>query len=411
MILSKQSKTLIDYFSENNHLNYSSTKPASKKILEELYQEILEAYNYSKNFYLKTPTLKKITNVSQIIKPSSFDFKSFPSVVRKHIDETMMSELLYSFSLKDRNVKLYFIVENENIESEIVKFNKYVKRIITWLYILSNYASNECANTLMIYFYFSSLKKELPETNINILNQENVNTAFTRTCPKNSEIVIFRKEEWFKVLIHETFHNFGLDFSMMDNSITKKCILSIFPVNSDVNSFEAYTEFWAEIINALFCSFYIIKNKSDKEEFLYYSNLFIDLERTYSFFQLNKVLEFMGLTYLDLYSKSKRAFMLRLNLYKENTNVLSYYIIKTILLNNYQGFLEWCKTNNLSLLSFNKTPGNLTQYCKFISKNYKTSSMLHGINLTSEILSNIKMTNKNYRFIVSNLRMSICELG
>jgi L-rhamnose isomerase len=72
--------------------------------------------------------------------------------------------------------------------------------------------------TEKIYIYHTSLLKILPNTNVDILNENNVNTAFTRTCPSNSEIVVFRKEEWFKVFIHETFHSFGIDFASMNTS-------------------------------------------------------------------------------------------------------------------------------------------------------------------------------------------------
>ena len=168
---------------------------------------------------------------------------------------------------------------------------------LMWIYILSSYASKRCSNSLVVYLYFTSLEKSLPSSNVETLDELNVNTAFTTTCPKDSEIVVFRKEEWFKVLIHETFHNFGLDFSDMNNSHAHKCILDIFKVNSNVNLYESYTEFWAEIMNALFCSFYTLKNKRDIDQFLSNSEFFINFERTYSYFQLVKALDFMGLTY------------------------------------------------------------------------------------------------------------------
>jgi len=240
-----------------------------------------------------------------------------------------------------------------------------------------------------------------------------VNTAFTTTCPKDSEIVVFRQEEWLKVLIHESFHNFALDFSDMDNTDAHNCILNIFKVKSDVNLYESYTEFWAEIINALFCSFFSIKDKTDIEDFLKHSQFFINFERTYSFFQMVKVLHFMGLEYKDLYLLKKKNIISRENLYKENTNVLSYYIIKCILMNNYQGFLSWCKTNNFSLLQFKKTNSNQVQYCKFIENNYTTKSMLQNVRETEFFFykNKNKNINKNFQYILSNLRMSICELG
>jgi len=410
MRLSKQSKDLILFFSKNRYLNYVKQTNKTKTILRELYNEIQEANNYVKKQMKYKYTIKKILSATQITKPLNFNSKSFPEIIRKHIDEVMMSEICYSFSLYDRNIKVYFIVENDNIALEIEQYNKYIEAVATWLYILNIYASKECVKTLNIYFYYTSLEKNLPNSNIHILDEINVNTAFTTTCPTDSEIVVFRKEEWFKVFIHETFHNFSLDFSIMNSDIINQCIINIFKVNSDVNAYEAYTEFWAEIMNAVFCSYYATTN-TNINEFLSNCEFYINFERTYSLFQLVKTLDFLGHQYKDLYSNSKQSIMLRENLYKENTNVLSYYIIKTVLINNYQGFFNWCKTNNLSLLDFKKTIGNQKQFCKFIEKNYKIQSLLDGIHESQIFLSKIKNKRGNNKFILSNMRMSICELG
>jgi hypothetical protein len=417
MKLSKKSKELMLFFTKNNHINKVVQTKRTDNIISELYADIYNAYKYLNNLKQKgnyyNITTKKILSVSQISKPQSFNSNSFPEIIRNHIDELTLSEIIYNFSLYGRIIKLYFVVEEDNIELKIDEFNKYVDNIIMWLYILNQYASKQCANTLAVYFYFTSLEKKLPPSNIYILDEQNVNTAFTTTCPRDSEIVVFRHEEWFKVFIHETFHNFGLDFSDMNNNDSKNHILDIFKVNSDVNLYESYTEFWAEIMNALFCSFFALKDKNNIVEFLSNSEFFINFERTYSFFQLVKTLNFMGLTYKDLYSKSEHSRILRENLYKEKTNVLAYYVIKTILINNYQGFLLWCKNNNLSLLQFKKTLANQKEFCRFIEKNYKTSSMLNGVVETQKFLNNIQKhkKNTNLHYILSNLRMSICEMG
>ena len=411
MNLSKNSKELILFFTKNNYINHTKQSYKTREILTVLYKEILEAYNYIIKRNIYNYSIKKIQTAKQIIKPKNFNSNSFPELVRRHIDETTMTEICYTFSLYDRNVKIYFVTETDETHINIKLYNKYIQAISIWLYILNIYSSKECSKTITIYLYLTSLEKILPNSNIDILDAINVNTAFTTTCPVDSEIVVFRKEEWFKVLIHETFHNFGLDFSMMNCSSINQCILNIFKVNSEVNSFEAYTEFWAEIMNALFCSFYALKNVNDINEFLSNSEFFINFEITYSFFQLTKTLNFMGLSYTDLYSNTKHSTILRENLYKENTNVLSYYIIKTVMLNNYQGFLDWCNKNNLSLINFKKTTGNLNEFCKFIEKNYKKQSMLDNIYGTKKLVSKIKKKKGNNKYILSNLRMSICELG
>ena len=202
----------------------------------------------------------------------------------------------------------------------------------------------------------------------------------------------------------------------MNNTIITNCILDIYKIDSQVNAYEAYTEFWAEIMNALFCSFHSIKNKSnlnniaDLEYFIKYTELYINLERTYSFFQLTKTLDFMGLDYVDLYSNTKHSHILREN-YKEKTSVLAYYILKCVLLNNYQGFLSWCDKHNSNLLNFKKTRETQTQFCSFIEHNYKSKSFIDNVNEYQVFLSNLKKKKGKKQFLLSNMRMSICELG
>jgi hypothetical protein len=308
------------------------------------------------------------------------------------------------------------LIEDNDPTLLIEHYNGYVDKVLAWLYMINEYGSKECAKKLTLFIYMTSIKKALPSSNISILDQSNVNTAFTFTCPVVSEIVVFRKEEWFKVLMHETFHNFALDFSDMNMSECNDKILSIFDVESEVNLFEAYTEFWAEIMNSIFCSFYLLQDKNDESEFLSNCEFFINFERTYGFFQMVKTLKFMGLEYKDMYSKSPKSVMLRETMYKEKSNVLAYYIITLVLMNNYQGFMSWCNMHNLSLLQFKKTTTNLSEFCKFVEKNYKTKPMLHGVECMEKFLNKFMKTNskkkiQNADFLLKNMRMSICELG
>jgi hypothetical protein len=276
-----------------------------------------------------------------------------------------------------------------------------------WLYIINKIGSQSCAsNKLEIFLYMTSLKKELPKSENIILEQTHVNTAYTTVCPKDSEIIIYRKEEWFKVFIHETFHNFGLDFSDMNNNNLHRCILDIFDVKSEVNLYESYTEFWAEIMNSIFCSYYIMKNKRDFNEFISNFDFFINFERTYAFFQMVKALDFMKLTYEDIIKQSSPI----VSLYKEETSVLSYYVIRSILLNNYQGFLQWCKKNNEgSLIQFNKTPFHLESFYKFIEDNYKKKTMLEGVSQLEKVYSSVKHK-KGHEYVSNNMRMTLSEL-
>ena len=94
----------------------------------------------------------------------------------------------------------------------------------------------------------------------------------------------------------------------------------------------------------------------------------------------------MGLSYNDLYRKTLLSKNVRKAQYKENTNILSYYVLTTILLNNYQDFLLWCDTNNISLLNFKKTSTHIDNMCVFLEKKYKTKYLLDGIKFTYDYM-------------------------
>ena len=236
------------------------------------------------------------------------------------------------------------------------------------------------------------------------LNQYHANTGFTRTCLQNSEIVIYRKEEWFKVFIHESFHNFSLDFSDMNIDHLNKQILQLFPLaNSEVTAYEAYTEFWAEIMNAVLCSYIISHNFKD---YLIKCEFFINMERHFGILQMVKILHHLGyLKYEDINSNldSKKR-----EKYSEETNVLSYYIITMVLLNKFIGFISWSQTHNKSLFQFTKSAKKLDLFFNFIHQNYKSESMLNMVYFAEQLLLKIKQSNNPT--ILTTCRMTICEI-
>ena len=420
MKLTKESNKLMSFFIRHNCLIPIKQTKKTDTIFIKLYHKIKEGVSYidsiksnlGTNFYKLQ--IININNINQIPRPITFPPNSFPNSVRRHIDEYGLSVLTYSFNLFERKINIFFLTESEDPQKLAPDYNKYVDYMLVWLYMVNEYSSKSCVDELKIYIYHTSLLKLLPTTNIEILGQNNINTAFTRTCPKKSEIVVFRKEEWFKAFIHETFHNFGLDFSDMNQSACNEKILSLFPVNSEVRLFESYTEFWARIINALLCSYINIKDKNDINEFLLNTEFFINFERIFAFFQMIKVLKFMDMTYKNMYERTIISNNLRKMMYKEETSVLSYYIITLILFNSYPDFVSWCDTNNDKLLQFKKTTTNLTEFCNYIERKHRTKSLLDGIKCSERLFANVEKRSKkqnNLAYLIRSLRMTICELG
>ena len=204
MKLSKKSLTLMSFFTDNNFIIHSRQTRKTQNTIAEIYNDILNAYKYIiglKKTYgdkLYNIGLKPIQSVTQIKKPKGFNSSSFPEEIRNHIDKQASYELTYTFSLFDKEIRLFFILETPNVESEMKVYNNYVDSIVMWLYILNKYASKFCAKQLDIYLYFTSLSKYLPSTDARVLDANHANTAFTTTCPRESEIVILERKNGLK---------------------------------------------------------------------------------------------------------------------------------------------------------------------------------------------------------------------
>jgi hypothetical protein len=198
----------------------------------------------------------------------------------------------------------------------------------------------------------------------------------------------------------------------MNNTECHGIIHELFPVNSQVNLFEAYTECWAEIMNVCF---YAFSTTESFNEYLEHFYIILNIERKFGFLQMVKALDFMSLDYGLIHSSiSKESQEIRETLYKENTNVLAYYVIKTILLNNFPGFLAWCDNHNTSLFQFKKTAQNQRDFCKFIISNSESASLFDGIDWSEKLLMKLKQAGKKNittenKFLLQNMRITVIE--
>ena len=418
MTLTNQSKELIDFFQNNDPLTLAV--PHDERVdpmFMQMYNDIKNGARYVLNMK-KQPVVddSEINLVSQIPYPETFSSSSFPPQIRDHIDSFSNYQITYQAKDFGRTVTFYFICEGET-KINIEQYVEYANRMMIWFYILNEYAAIKCSKHLKVYFYMTSLKKELPKNNLEIIGWDNANSAFTSGCRTASEIIIYRKEEWFKVFLHETFHCFGLDFADMNMNECNKKIKKVYHIKTNIELYESYTETWAEIWNICFCSFLTIKNWKDTNEYLKLCHKLISAEIKFSAFQCVKVLAFMGLTYDNLVGKTQNDKDLSFTLYKENTNVFAYYILKLGLLYNYDKFYEWCKTNNTSIIQFKKTPKNLEKFCNFVlnkeivddarrlSNNYRT-------NIPTMFKKPAKTPKKKklYKFLTNTMRMTVSEL-
>jgi len=261
--------------------------------------------------------------------------------------------------------------------SEIAAYRIYAYKVFVWLFIVTGLADKECSeNGLNVYFYMTPFKKERPAGDDAVISAIHANTGLTRNCETHGEIVVYRTEEWFKVFIHESMHNFNMDFIDIDLKSANEQLRRTFCIpHDDILLFETYTETWARIINTIFNT-YFQGHDNDNTDATVSRSHFIravreKLAENAMFYahQAVKVLEIMGLKYAHITVQSAENTEMCRKRYTEDTNVYAYYILGGILSVNAMPFISWCCENNSgSSIRFSRSAGNLPRFVAFIER-------------------------------------------
>jgi len=308
---------------------------------------------------------------------SSEDDRYIPRIVYKYIREKSEYCIRFQTTIHTRAVSLYFItfpeshisvcgrsVTNLQVQvggasassymcaTEIATYQLYAYKVFLWLSIVTSLSSKECSSqSLDVYLYMTPFKKLTPSATPSTpasapLSAIHVNTGLTRNCETNGEIIIYRTEEWFKVFIHESMHNFNMDFIDLDLSAANKRLRETFCIpHDDILLFETYTETWARIINTMIET-YFDANVRTQTEFIRRVRENLSVNALFYAYQAVKVLEVMDLKYAQITVLSPENIEVCRKRYAEETNVYAYYILGGILSVYALPFISWCRENN-----------------------------------------------------------------
>jgi hypothetical protein len=259
-----------------------------------------------------------------------FNSKFLPEEIKKDMET-------YPNILKLRVDNLdYFIYGKKNSE-EIVK----IKKILKSLSMINNFLRIETKNidkTISVIIYLTPFKKEFSG---DILQPININSGVTEEMKR---ILIFREEEWTKVLIHELIHAYGFDkYQFIKNPLV---------MGDDILD-EAITEFYAILLHSKWIS---IVSEIDYKSILRY-------EIAFSILQSLKLLSFLKIKNNEdfISFKDKKIRM--------DTSAFSYFIIKTEFLLNYKKYKNYLDKKELpkDLLEENNLKDfKILKYFKYI---------------------------------------------
>lgn len=224
-----------------------------------------------------------------------------------------------------------------------------------WIYIEFNYSKKKDTkliphylNFMMIYlhqienifikspinfrviFYLSEEKKKFEKDKLfkqELIRSDNVNSGVTFFYSDLPLIVIYRKEELLKVLIHELLHMYRTHpIDQYDNYYDDFCKNNWkIQRTGPLNLYEAYVEVFAVIIHSCLYAYKIHKNKTNIKHVKYV----LEKEKRYS-----------KSIYDDICSLQRDNYL------REDTNVFAYFYIKYALLQNLDDFFASISSKN-----------------------------------------------------------------
>ena len=381
MRLNPKNKKMLAFFNglkmEKDHM----TK-ATKSYLGEIYDAIMDCRDDS--FQLKkTKTYVKRGPVS-----SSENSHYMPPKIRRYLESTPCHYSKYETVQDDRRIFIHFCTFKK------VDCDKYIDYMLNVLCVLNRFSQHECLKSkdFHIYLYLTPFPKILSDS---VIGVDHINTGInvkTANCSDKhhdsiNEITIYREEDWFKVFIHEAIHSFRLDFSETGEEHLKH----MFPVETEYNLYEAYTEFWAEIINMMYCAITMEDGFDNVMDLL---NKMIQIERRFSLYQTIKVLNHMELTYDSVFTSTKK--------YREETHVFAYFILKQCFMYNFNQFIACCKKNGRTLLDYDEK--KIYLITEFIKHRCKCASFLKDIKYMEKL-------HVNDRELLNTCKMTLFELN
>lgn len=273
-----------------------------------IFTNLNKIYNKSKN------------NKNSLTKNEILDIKKYNNDLQKLINNYKYSSKLKKkiLNLKNHN-RIEYFYENTKVNLYLYS-NKKNNKLINELIYLINFCIllfnkiHKPRNNIKIFLLLTNLKKHININNNNQLIPDNINTGYTQNFSDTDfdYIVIYRSEELKKVLVHELIHLYN--FHAFNNKNTK--INKILKLNNNRFSiFEAYTESFAVLIYTYYYS----------KEFNLDFNELIKKQINFSFIQSAKILYNLNIQNItELGNKN----------ITENTNCISYFILKCSILNN-----------------------------------------------------------------------------
>ena len=370
--------TIFKHLYDNNILNSSLHKYSHTN--QQLFKDIMETSDKPRlaewlnsygriimnhvNYLLKTNIIPNHMYNSDIDQNIMNEFVEL--YLMEHIHNELKYKHIYTINYKNLDIMLNIYSKTNSLSSIVI--NDIIERVI----VCGLFKSTEQNININVDIYLTPFKKKYNYYKpLEILGPREINSGASIVGHK---LFVFRKEELNKVLVHELVHYLSIDL----HDVPFNNFSDYFNVNSNntVLLNEAYTEIMGLLINTC-----IYSNKVSvvKES--------LNKELKYSIYQSAKILTIFKFENAFHFFKKCDC-----ENFKQNTDIFSYFIVKTAVLMDLDEFLTLYYESKITALSFKDYILPITLSKRFI--NYINKFMAHIKNnrLPNSLLNTLRMT-------------------
>jgi hypothetical protein len=378
------------------------TKPLSEwfnKYNEEIYYPSKKNISFIQYLeYLKQNHSSEKTK--EVIKDLLSELEQYNMFMSFNIQTNIQNGFKYEYRFNDSELE-FLILSNENIPAENIYWRFLYARMKS---ISRLYVTGEPPKIKFKILLTDQLKK-LPRKG-QLFGPEEVNSGST----DYQTITLWRKEEHFKVILHESIHFYNLDGSLdlshQNDNINLEKHFQIAP-NTKTRIYEAYTETLAIFLNSFanaYQIYYFNQKQSDDLDFNIINQIRIFLwkqEKKFFLLQIAKIFIHVFNTSADF-----RDFLMGNDTEKDGpkleqrTSLLSYHIIKGANVLFDLEFLEWLKN------PLDPHPKSLFKFTEYILQKTHNSDFINLVNKAIKYLKNKENKSGGYN---KSLRMSSYE--
>lgn len=309
-------------------------------------------------------------NESENVKPEVQGSKYMSKRVYGYIRNRLHHVLEREYIFDDTRVSLcvYTINKNNNLNQLYNILNFYIQAL--------NKIQHKAS--VKIVLYMTNFKKLFPADTGKELNEDNVNSGMTLFNAGERMIVIYRKEELFKVLLHELIHLYGLDFyhysPEVDKYMMEKHKIHVQePHKNKANPlalYESYTETLA-CYGHLIANILFTQQISNGEELDVAIQKAATKEASHYMLQASKIMKFTHM--------------------KEDSHCFSYYFVKAALFRNIATFVTFVNSVGFMLDTIEKQQRFLS-FVKSVTDDPTFWKDLKKLRTKRIVMSSLKMS-------------------